>query len=86
MNFTHDRGLDLAVPGCPYPGSTYATVFKRLVGFRLGIQAMPEKTRLYCAPLRWRTPQRTDEHLEMQLDTGDWDEAAGKPLRFYRQQ
>lgn len=80
MQYPHDRGLDLSIPDCP--GDTYATVFQRL-GFS-GIWPMRQRTRLFCVALRWPAPVRTDDHMEVTLDAGEWDEATGKPGRFYR--
>lgn len=80
MQYPHDRGLDLSIPDCP--GDTYATVFQRLAFS--GIWLMRQRTRLFCVALRWSAPARTDEHMEVSLDAGEWDEATGKPGRFYR--
>lgn len=81
MDFPNDRGqLPLEIPNCP--GTTYATVFRRL-GF-FGIKAHQSPTGLFCAALRWSSAIETGTCIEWTLDAGAWPGGEKRPTQFYK--
>ena len=81
MDFPHNRAqLPLEIKGCP--GTTYATVFRRLGFFGIEIQQLP--TRLFYAALRWDTADETETCIEWVLDAGEWPKGAPRPVDFYK--
>lgn len=85
MDFPHDRDqLPLGIPDVP--GTTYATVFRKLGYF--GIERQQPGTRLFYAPLRWDPAVETAAHIEWKLDAGEWPKGLPKdqnrPTKFYR--
>lgn len=85
MDFPHDRDhLQLSIPGVP--GTTYATVFRKLGYF--GIERQQQATRLFYAPLRWDSAVETPAYIEWKLDAGEWPKGQPKdqnrPTKFYK--
>ncbi|MGR2682590.1 hypothetical protein [Chromobacterium haemolyticum] len=77
VNYPHDRHLPLAVPGIAT--ETYQRVFRSLKSDQ--ILQHPEP-RLFYAPISWKASLANDDHLEIQLSYGEWEER--KLIRPYR--
>lgn len=77
INYPYDRYLDLSVPGVET--KTYAQVFKKLKWNEL--LSYPDQ-RIFYAAMRWSSPLRTDDYLEVSLDGGEREDK--KLVRPYR--
>jgi len=75
INFPNDRDtLPLEIPGVA--GNTYAKIFGYL-GSRKP-EHFKSPTRLYYAAIRWTAPPVLEEnHCELTLNAGEWDEEKG---------
>ncbi|CAJ5232334.1 Uncharacterised protein [Burkholderia pseudomallei] len=77
INYPFDRNLSLTVPSIT--ADTYQRVFRSLKSDQI-IQ-YPEP-RLFYAPISWKVSSANDNHLEIQLSYGEWEER--KLIRPYR--
>lgn len=79
INYPFDRDLPLMLPGVA--ADSYQRAFRSLK--RDEVISYPE-CRLFYARISWTAPTVNEEHLEIQLGHGEWNE--GKLMRRYRVQ